>query len=98
MVEGTFGADGKLAKTGPSGVTAEGLGATNIKGVDDKKTSADPEADTGRQIQHEKVTSDTIPRVGTDPASACASASSGSHPVSYCGTHFCCCLYVQAAR
>ena len=69
MVEGTFGADGKLEKTGPSGVTAEGLGAVNIKGPDDKKAATDPEADTGRKIVNEKVTSDLIPRVGTDPAS-----------------------------
>lgn len=69
MVEGTFGADGKLEKTGPSGVTAEGLGAVNIKGPDDKKAATDTEADTGRKIVNEKVTSDLIPRVGTDPAS-----------------------------
>lgn len=78
MVEGTFGADGKLEKTGPSGVTAEGLGAVNIKGVDDKKTSVDPEADTGRKIENEKVTSDIIPQVGTDPASMSAVASTAA--------------------
>lgn len=69
MVEGTFGADGKLEKTGPSGVTAEGLGAVNIKGVNDKKTSTNPEADSGRQTVNENVTSASIPRIGTDPAS-----------------------------
>ena len=70
MVEGTFGTDGKLEKTGPSGVkTAEGLGATNIKGPSDKKVATDAEADTGRTASDEHITSDTIPRVGTDPAS-----------------------------
>ena len=70
MVEGTFGTDGKLEKTGPSGVqTAEGLGAVNIKGPSDKKVGTDAEADTGRTASDFHITTDTTPAVGTDPAS-----------------------------
>ena len=70
-MEGTFGSDGELKKTGPSGMqTAEGLGGSNIKGVNDSKTKTDAEADNGRTIPDEHInTSNQYPRVGTDPAS-----------------------------
>ena len=69
-MEGTFGSDGELKKTGPSDVTAEGLGGSNIKGVDDSKTRTDAEADTGRTVSDQHInTSNIYPRVGTDPAS-----------------------------
>ncbi len=76
MVEGTFGSDGELKKTGPSDVqTAEGLGGSNIRGVEDPKTKKDANADTGKEIPDEHITnSDRIPRVGTDPASTSAYA------------------------
>ena len=71
MVEGTFGSDGELKKTGPSDLkTAEGLGGSNIKGVGDAKTKKDAEADTGKEVPKEQInTSSIYPRVGTDPAS-----------------------------
>lgn len=69
-MEGTFGSDGELKKTGPSDVkTAEGLGASNIKGVDDPKTSKNAEADTGKVVPEQHISNKTHPRVGTDPAS-----------------------------
>ena len=71
MVEGTFGSDGELKKTGPTDLkVAEGLGGSNIKGVEDAKTKKDAEKDTGREIPDEHInTSNQYPRVGTDPAS-----------------------------
>lgn len=71
MVEGTFGSDGELKKTGPSDLkVAEGLGGSNIKGVDDAKTKKDAEKDTGKEVSDEHInTSSIYPRVGTDPAS-----------------------------
>ena len=70
-MEGTFGSDGELKKTGPSDVqTAHGLGGSNIKGVDDSKTRTDAEADTGKTVPDQHInSSNTYPRVGTDPAS-----------------------------
>lgn len=70
-MEGTFGSDGELKKTGPSDVqTAQGLGGSNIKGVNDSKTRTDAEADTGKTVSDQHInSSNTYPRVGTDPAS-----------------------------
>ena len=70
-MEDTFGSDGQLKKTGPSDVqSAQGLGASNIKGVDDSKTKADAEADSGKSVSKQHISSsNTYPRVGTDPAS-----------------------------
>lgn len=70
-MEGTFGSNGELKKTGPSDVqTAQGLGGSNIKGVDDSKTRTDAEADTGKTVSDQHInSSNTYPRVGTDPAS-----------------------------
>lgn len=69
-MEGTFGSDGELKKTGPSDVkTAEGLGGSNIKGVGDPKTKQDAEADTGKAVPKQHISNNTYPRVGTDPAS-----------------------------
>ncbi|KAL3138463.1 hypothetical protein ABBQ32_006253 [Trebouxia sp. C0010 RCD-2024] len=70
-MEGTFGSDGELKKTGPSDVkTAEGLGGSNIKGVGDPKTKQDAEADTGKAVPKQHISNNTYPRVGTDPASS----------------------------
>lgn len=71
MVEGTFGSDGELKKTGPSGVkTAEGLGGSNIQGVDDAKVKQDANAETGKDVPKEHInSSNQYPRVGTDPGS-----------------------------
>jgi len=70
-MEGTFGSDGELKKTGPSGVqTAEGLGGSNIKGPEDPKAKQDAAADTGKDVPKEHINSSKqYPRVGTDPAS-----------------------------
>ncbi|KAL0051654.1 hypothetical protein WJX82_011316 [Trebouxia sp. C0006] len=69
-MEGTFGSDGELKKTGPSGVqTAEGLGGINIKGPEDPKAKQDANADTGKDVSKEHInSSNQYPRVGTDPA------------------------------
>lgn len=51
MVEGTFGNDGSLKKVGPGhGVQGEGLGGSNVGGVDDKKSHQvdKVESETGR--------------------------------------------------
>lgn len=68
-MEGSFGSDGELKKTGPSGVqTAEGLGGTNIKGPGDPKAKQDANADTGKEVPKEHINSSKqYPRVGTDP-------------------------------
>ena len=73
MVEGTFGSDGELKKTGPSGVqTAEGLGGSNIKGVDDSKIKIDANKATQDDPPKQHInTADQYPRVGTDPGSKC---------------------------
>lgn len=70
-MEGSFGSDGELKKTGPSGVqTAEGLGGTNIKGPGDPKAKQDANADTGKEVPKEHINSSKqYPRVGTDPGS-----------------------------
>lgn len=70
-MEGTFGGDGELTKTGPSGVqTAEGLGGSNIKGPEDLKAKQDANADTGKNVSKEHInSSNQYPRVGTDPGS-----------------------------
>ncbi len=70
-MEGTFGSDGELKKTGPSGVqTAEGLGGINIKGPEDPKATQDANADTGKDVSKEHInSSNQYPRVGTDPGS-----------------------------
>ena len=52
MVEGTFGNDGSLKKVGPGhGVQGEGLGGSNIGGVDDRQSHQvdKVESETGRK-------------------------------------------------
>ena len=59
-MEGTFGNDGDLKKTGPGhGVQGEGLGGSNIGGVDDKQSHQveKAEAETGHKEKEGYISS-----------------------------------------
>ncbi|KAK9865627.1 hypothetical protein WJX84_012068 [Apatococcus fuscideae] len=76
-MEGTFSNDGSLDKKGPGhGVQGEGLGGSNIGGVDDKKShQADKVAsETGRKEKDGYLSANAGAGVGYDPASGGASS------------------------
>ncbi|EIE26143.1 hypothetical protein COCSUDRAFT_61133 [Coccomyxa subellipsoidea C-169] len=70
-MQATFGTDGEVKAKGKGAApaVAEGLGASNIKGVDDEKTKIDIAHEPGHPIVHETPITGRGPKPAYDPGS-----------------------------
>jgi len=71
MATATFDDSGNITATGKEAMpnVAEGLGASNIKGVNDSKVQTDIENEAGREQVHDTPMTDRPPQAGADGAS-----------------------------
>ncbi|CAL8462778.1 g2311 [Coccomyxa elongata] len=70
-MQATFGKDGELKAKGKDAApaVAEGLGASNIKGVEDSKTKTDIAHESGHDIVHDTPMTEKGMKPAYDPGS-----------------------------